>query len=166
MKWSLFQLLTLTFIIFIMWFLEYITGNRTIQISSGEWTAVNSSLVPFFIVALLMSCFYLLFLFEAKKEKSIFASKVWTNMPIIFITLGVLSSILFIIGGAMGPVFEWVQQWRFLVYIFLVYFLLLVFLFIFSIEHKKQGLKKPYEKSVHVSYSWTLVIFLVLFVFL
>jgi len=147
-----------------MWYLEYITGNRTIQISSG--TAVNSSFVTFFIVALVISCFYLLFLFEAKKKKSIFASKVWAIMPIISINLGGLSTILFIIGGAIGPVFDWVQQWRFLLYIFFVYFLLLVFVFIFSIEHKKQRFKKSHEKAIHISYSWTLVLFLVLIVFL
>ncbi|QOY35514.1 hypothetical protein AWH56_022990 [Anaerobacillus isosaccharinicus] len=163
MKWSIFQVVTVSFIFLFMWFLEHISGNRTIQPSNGEWTAVNSSYMTFLILALVVSCFYLLFLFEAKKAKTIFESSVWSRMPKICIIGGALSAILFIIGGTLGPIFEWVQQWRFLLYIFLVYFLLLVYVFIFSVEHKNKEFKKPYEKTILSSYFWTIAIFIVLF---
>lgn len=58
-------------------------------------------------------------------------------MPKICVTVGILSVILFLIGGTVGPVMAWVEQWRSLLYVFLIYFLFLIFLFIFSIEHKR-----------------------------
>ncbi|MGJ9460634.1 hypothetical protein [Oceanobacillus sp. CF4.6] len=163
MKWSLYQILMISLIVVSMWSLEYISGNRTTQPMSGEWTAVNSAYGTFFIVALVVTFFYLIFLFEAKKEKSFLNHPIWAIMPKISVIVGILSTILFIIGGTIGPVMTWVEQWRSLLYVFFVYFLFLIFLFIFSIEHKNQRSPQQSKKSIHFSFVWTLLLFFVLF---
>ncbi|WP_047980952.1 hypothetical protein [Ornithinibacillus contaminans] len=163
MKWSLYQILMISLIVVSMWSLEYISGNKTIQPVSGEWTAVNSAYGTFFIVALVVTFFYLIFLFEAKKEKSCLNHPIWTIMPKISVIVGILSTILFIIGGTIGPIMTWVEQWRSLLYVFFVYFLFLIFLFIFSFEHKKQRASQQSQKSIHISYIWTLILFFVLY---
>lgn len=163
MKWSLYQILMVFLIIVSMWLLEYTSENTSNQPVSEGWTAVNSAFDTFFIVALVVTFFYLIFLFEAKKEKSFLNHSIWSVMPKICIAIGILSVILFIIGGTMGPIMTWVEQWRSLLYVFLVYFLFLIFLFIFSLEHKKQRSSQQSEKTIHTSYIWTLLLFFFLF---
>ncbi|UCZ53484.1 hypothetical protein LGQ02_01395 [Bacillus shivajii] len=165
MKWSILQISTAFAIIAIMAVLEFQTGYRTMEPTTGQWTPVYSAYVTFFIIALVISCFYFLFLFEAKKEKSLFSRKMWGNMPKKVLIVGALSAVLFIALGATGMVFEWVEEWRFLLYIFLVYFLFLIYVFIFSFEHKMKKFAKPYEKTAFISYIWTLLLFFILFVF-
>lgn len=162
-KWSIYQVLTISFIILFMWFLEYINRNRTIQPSAGEWTAVNSVYVTFLIIALVVTCFYFIFLFEAKKENSFLQRSVWNIMPKVTVMVGTFSIVLFLIGGTIGPIMNWVEQWRSLLYVFLIYFLFLIFLFIFSFEHKQERLNQRSEKTVHISYIWTIAVFFLLF---
>lgn len=164
MKWSLYQVLMILFMVVSMRLLEYTSENRTVQSTSGEWTIVNSSYTTFFIVALVVTFIYFIFLFEMKKKKSFFSHPVWINMPIICVTVGIISIILFIVGVTVGPVMVWVEEWRILLYVFLIYFLFLVFLFIFSIEHKKQRYSQQHEKTIHISFIWTLLLFFALFI--
>ncbi|WP_184351834.1 hypothetical protein [Salirhabdus euzebyi] len=163
MKWIIYQILTLSIIVFFMWILDYINENRTIQHSSSEWTAVNSTFITFYIIAFIVSCFYLLFLFEAKKDNGLFDRSFWAVMPKMCVIIGVLSIILFLTGGTIGPIMVWIEQWPSLIYVFFIYFLFLIFLFIFSIEHKKHRYKQRKEKTVHISFTWTILLFFVLF---
>ncbi|HLR03265.1 MAG TPA: hypothetical protein VK111_11030 [Virgibacillus sp.] len=100
---------------------------------------------------------------KQKKKRVLLEHPVWRKMPIICIVVGVLSVILFIIGGTVGSITVWIEQWRFLLYVFLVYFLFLVFLFIFSVEHKKQTASRKTVTTIHISLVWTLLMFFVLF---
>lgn len=163
MKWSLYQILMILFIVVSMWLLEYTSENRTAQSTSGEWTTVISSYGTFFIVALVVTFIYFIFLIEAKKDKSVLRYPFWENMPKITVAVGILSVILFIVGGTMGPIMTWVEQWRSLLYVFFVYFLFLIFLFIFSLEHKKERASQQNQKSIHISYVWTLLAFFAIY---
>ncbi|NIK12583.1 hypothetical protein [Alkalibacillus almallahensis] len=163
MRWSIYQLLTFSLIVLFMWFLEYINQNGTNPHSSGEWTAVNSTYMTFITVSLAITLFYLIFLFEAKKDNSLLDRSLWKVMPTICIVAGIVSVILFLIGGIFGPIMEWVEQWRSLLYVFMIYFLFLIFLFIFSIEHKNNRFKQRNEKTVHIAFIWTIVLFIVLY---
>jgi heme/copper-type cytochrome/quinol oxidase subunit 2 len=151
------------FIVISMWLLEFASEDSTVQSTSGEWTTVISSYGSFFIVALIVTFIYFIFLFEAKKDNSLLIHPIWRKMPKISVIIGILSVILFIVGGTVGPVMSWVEQWRSLFYVFLVYFLFLVFLFIFSFENKKQRASQQSQKSIHISYIWTLLLFFVLY---
>ena len=161
-KWLLYQLLMAGLVIIFIGVLEYISRNRVIHINSGEWTTVISSNSIFIVIGVIVTFIYLIFLFEAKKEKSFFNHKVWNNMPKISGIVGVASIFLFILGG-LGTINSWVEQWRSLLYIFLVYFLFLIFLFIFSFEHKKQRVTQHNQKAIHLVYLWTLLLFLFTF---
>ncbi|WP_280771591.1 hypothetical protein [Salipaludibacillus daqingensis] len=159
MKWSILQLLTVFVIVFIMWFLENISQNRTTQPASGEWTAINSPYITFVVIALVVTCFYLIFMFQAKKENNLYQHRLWSMMPKLIGIVGFLSIVLFLIGGTIGPIMTWVEQWRSLIYVFLVYFLFLIFLFIFSFEHKRQRFRQQNEKTILISFIWTLLLF-------
>ncbi|MGM0845621.1 MAG: hypothetical protein ACQEUT_11640 [Bacillota bacterium] len=163
MKWSILQILAAFLMAVLMWGLEINSESINLQTSSGGWTAVNSPLLTFLMIVLIMTGIYLIFLFEAKKDSPIFRLSIWLRMPAILVAAGVLSVILFILGGTIGPLMEWVSQWRFLLYVFLIYFLLLIFLFIFSIELKRQKGTQTFEKTVHISFVWTLVLLFALF---
>lgn len=159
MKWSFYQLGMFLFLVIAMWLLEYSSENRAVQSASGEWTVVISSYGTFVAVSLVLTFIYFIFLFEAKKDKSLLHHPIWANMPKVTVIVGVLSVILFIVGGTIGPIMIWIEQWRSLLYVFLVYFLFLLFLFIFSSEHKKERASQHSQKSIHISYIWTLVVF-------
>ncbi|WNF38329.1 hypothetical protein RJD24_07860 [Bacillaceae bacterium IKA-2] len=152
MKWTIFQVITVIFLTLFMFIIEELSGNRNIQTSNGEWVAVYPSYSLFIVYLFVIGCFYLLFLFEAKKSKNVYSHKIWKLMPMLCVVIGIVSAIFFIIGGIATPLFEWVQQWRFLLYLFFIYFMFLVFLFIFSIEHKRHSFKQSVEKTVHISF--------------
>ncbi|RCW63886.1 hypothetical protein DFR57_11511 [Saliterribacillus persicus] len=162
MKWLLLQILTLGAIGILMGVLEWNEGKRVVS-SSANWTPANNVYITFIIVTVVLSCFYLIFLFEAKKSNNILERSFWNLMPKISISVGVLSIILFLVGGTVGPIMAWVEQWRSLLYVFLIYFLFLIFLFIFSIEHKKQRNNNRINKTIFTSYIWTIVLFFVIF---
>ncbi len=162
MKWLLLQILTLGAIGILMAVLELNEGNRIVSYSAN-WTPVNNIYITFIIVTVVLSCFYLIFLFEAKKRNNILERSFWNLMPKITITVGVISITLLLVGGTLGPIMTWVEQWRSLLYVFLTYFLFLIFLFIFSIEHKKQRNNNRINKTILTSYIWTIVLFFVIF---
>lgn len=165
MKWLILQILTLGAIGILMAVLEMNAGNRLAS-PSYDWTPANNVYITFLILTFVLFCFYLIFLLEAKKSNSIFGRSLWDLMPKISISVGVLSIILFLVGGTVGPIMSWVEQWRSLLYVFLIYFLFLTFLFIFSIEHKKQRNKNRIKNTILTSYLWTVgLFFLIFFVF-
>ncbi|QAS51325.1 hypothetical protein HLI_03405 [Halobacillus litoralis] len=162
MKWLVLQILTVGVIGVLMATLELVAVSRLVSSSTG-WTPVNNVYITFSIVTAVLSCIYLIFLFEAKKRNNIFERSFWSLMPKISISVGVLSVILFLVGGTIGPIMSWIEQWRSLLYFFLIYFLFLIFLFIFSIEHKKQRNNNRINKSIHISFIWTVVLFFGIF---
>ncbi|MFA9557960.1 hypothetical protein ACERII_11690 [Evansella sp. AB-rgal1] len=163
MKWTILQLITASLIFINMWSIEYLSKTRNHLPSTGEWTATNSSNTTFFIIVLVITCFFLIFIFESKKRNSFFEHSVWNIIPKLCGIVGVLSIILFLLGGTMGPIMIWVEQWRSLIYVFLVYFLFLLFLFMFSFEHKRKRFEQKTEKTLVISYMWTLVLFFTVF---
>ncbi|CEG27168.1 hypothetical protein BN1002_02024 [Bacillus sp. B-jedd] len=102
--------------------LEMNADNRVAS-SFSDWTPANNIYITFIIVTVILTCFYLIFIFEAKKRNSILERSFWNLMPKISISVGVLSIILFLVGGTVGPIMTWVEQWRSLLYVFLIYFL-------------------------------------------
>jgi hypothetical protein len=158
-KWLGLQIITVIFLVCLMWLLELFSDKRT-HLITGQFSAINSSFITFIIVGLVITCFYFIFLFESKKKSNFLQSTKWASMPKLCVGLGVLSVILFLIGGTMGPLGTLVDHWRSLIYVFMIYFLFLIYLFIFSIEFKKEKSKK----SIHISYLWTMILFFVMFV--
>ncbi|WP_406945556.1 hypothetical protein ACJA3J_03660 [Halobacillus sp. SY10] len=162
MKWSIYQIFVFIGMALIMWILEStLLGHIGVEITRGEG-AVYSPLITFLVLILFITCFYILFLFEAKKGHK-FQQSIWTYMPSICMFIGGTSIVLFLLGGTIGPIGGWIEQVRSLFYVFLSYFLFLIFLFIFSFEHKRKRFEQSPERTVHLSYFWTLVLFFSLF---
>ncbi|MFD1606136.1 hypothetical protein [Oceanobacillus luteolus] len=107
--WNLYQILMILLIVTSMWLLEFTSQDRTVQLTTGEWTTVIPSFGTFFIVALIVTFIYFIFLFEAKKDKSLLNNPIWSRMPKITVIIGVLSVIVFILGGTIGPIMTWVE---------------------------------------------------------
>lgn len=158
-KWSLFQILTVSLLSLFLIVFEFINVDRTISFREGT-NAVNSPYATFFVVVLIITAFYLVFLLEAMKEKNLFDHQVWDKMPMFCGFLGTLSIIGFLVLGTAGPLMNWVMYLPFLFYVCLIYFLFLLYLFIFSLEHRWRNSN---EQSIHMSYFWTLLLFFILF---
>ncbi|SFJ76490.1 hypothetical protein SAMN04487936_10494 [Halobacillus dabanensis] len=163
MKWTIYQLLVMIGVTFFMWGMENINNENLIAQPPGEWTAVNSPLLTFLATGLLITGFYFIFLFEVKKKKNRFQHPVWIYMPQLCMAIGGVSFVLFLIGGTIGPLGGWVEQMRSLLYLILAYFLFLIFLFIFSFEHKRNRSAQATEKTIHLTFFWTLMLFFGLF---
>jgi len=77
-------------------------------------------------------------------------------MPKFIIIIGTLSALGFILAGNLGPLMDWAQQWRFLIYLFAVYFLFLYFILVLSIVRNYQIDKQRGKKTVHHAFMWSL----------
>ncbi|SDN63240.1 hypothetical protein [Alkalicoccus daliensis] len=159
MKWGLLQLLTVFVIVIIMWMSNYISQNRAIPNAAGEWTAVNSPYTVFLVITLILGCFFLLFVFEARKENSFFTHPLWHKGPVLIGIIGFVSIVLFLAGGTFGPLMLWTAQIPALIYSFFIYFLFVIFIFIFAIQHKRNSFQQPFEKTIYISSLWTLGLF-------
>ncbi|WP_218240645.1 hypothetical protein, partial [Pseudomonas sp. 2822-17] len=134
-KWTIYQCLTVVSLLVIFFLAEINAGSVNITVSSEQITPFNNGITYFLFVGIILGCFYLLFLFEAKKGSNFFSRSVWGKMPWITFTLGIVSLILFMLSALLGPLFQWVEQWRYLIYIFFSYFLLILFVFTFSLVY-------------------------------
>lgn len=162
MKWSVYQIFVMIGMALFMWILESSLLNHTgVEMTRGQG-AVYSPLLTFVVLSFFITGFYIIFLFEAKKAHK-FLQPIWTYMPSLCIFIGGTSVVLFLLGGTIGPIGGWIEQARSLFYVFLSYFLFLIFLFIFSFEHKRKQFEQSPERTVHLSYFWTVMLFLGLF---
>ncbi|SDI78121.1 hypothetical protein [Natribacillus halophilus] len=120
---------------------------------------------PYFsvlFIMLVLSCFYFLFLFEAKKDNNIFASSLWRIGPLVTGIVGAIAAVVFIVSAEFLPLITWMQEWRVLLYAFFGAFLFLVFLFVFSIVHKYQTGSSD-ENKLHLTLVLLFVFVLALF---
>lgn len=148
-RWTIYQFILLIALIVSLSIIDLIfTVN---QIVSDYDTAYLMLLFHFWILFFI----YLFFLFETKKEKSLFSKPIWSKMPLIIFALGVLSFGLFIYTAMNGSLMNVIAQSAWFVFSFFIYFYLLVFVFIFSIEFKRTKTKRNVEKTVHLSFLWT-----------
>ncbi|MCM3491690.1 hypothetical protein M3689_20645 [Alkalihalophilus marmarensis] len=158
-KWSTFQILVIANVILFMFMLERMVSSRTIQPPTAGEPAVNSSLSTLIVYIAILIGVYLLFLFEAKKNRDIFRHKAWLKMPQVSFLIAIASTILFLVMATIGPLFAWVEQFRFLLYLLGSLFLFMTYLFIFSLIHKSRFDEKRVEGAVHWSLIWTTVLF-------
>ncbi|WP_416148334.1 hypothetical protein ACM26V_19230 [Salipaludibacillus sp. HK11] len=151
-RWTIFQFLTASLLIGILAFVENQSGTTTV----AAGTPINSRLSIFLFITGILGCFYLMFLFQTLKTNTFFHHSFWKNVPILIMVIGVLSTIAILFTGTLGPLFEWVQQWRFLIYLFVVYFLLLYFVLVLSIVRNYQLDNDLGRKTTHLAFGWSL----------
>ncbi|AOM83511.1 hypothetical protein [Salisediminibacterium beveridgei] len=160
-KWHFYQGLTVAALIGIFILAELIRGTMNPGASAQASGQVNSGIPLILFVGIVVGCFYLIFLFETKKENNLFVHDVWRKMPFIVFGVGAVSLIIFMIAFATGPLFHWTQDWGYLIYGLMSYFIFLVFVFVFSVVSKNRDHEERDEKTAHLAYLWTLGLILV-----
>ncbi|WP_088075327.1 hypothetical protein [Litchfieldia alkalitelluris] len=140
-----------------MLLVESLSGHRYFVIPQGssEVTIFTSGLLPFLFVTVIIGCFYVITYLETKKNNRFFSSKVWNKMPAISFAVLVISIFQFMLFLLLGPGFEWIEEWRILLYFSLCFFLFLYFIFIYSMVHKFSDSSTSAKKKVHYSFLWS-----------
>ncbi|KMJ55813.1 hypothetical protein AB685_25280 [Bacillus sp. LL01] len=159
-KWSTFQVLIVANMILFMFMLERMVSSHTFQPPTAGGGAVNTSFSTLLVYTIILLGLYLLFLFEAKKNRALFRHRAWLKMPQLTLLIALIAASIFILMATMGPLFNWVVQYRFLLYILGVFFLLVTFLFVFSLIHKRRFQTRHVESSIHWSLIWTALVFM------
>ncbi|MDV2684590.1 hypothetical protein RYX56_09425 [Alkalihalophilus lindianensis] len=159
-KWSTFQVLIVANMILFMFMLERMVSSHTFQPPTAGGGAVNTGFSTLLVYTIILLGLYLLFLFEAKKNRALFAHSAWLKMPQLTLLIAIVAASAFIGLATMGPLFNWVLHVRFLLYIVGVFFLFITFLFVFSLIHKRRFHHRHVESSVHWSLIWTILVFI------
>lgn len=155
-------MLCVIFLVSFFYLLEVNNFEIAIQNSSSNQLIIAKLKILFFIFIIVSWVYCFLFL-ELKKKPNILEKKVWNRMPFILLVVGFFSICIFIGLGAFGPLFLWVESWRFLIYLFIIYFITLYYIFILSVFlYNKKSSKSTLSYSYVLTLS-SLMIFLFLF---
>ena len=150
-RWSLLQIIILCFLTGFMVFTEVFSSNEHVVSTPGRVDGLG----PLLFTWLVLSCFYLIFLLEAKKENEFFNHPLWGKAPVLIIAFSLVSLTVFMLAFFWIPLFDLVQEWRLLIYVFVCYFLFLFFIFIFAMVHKNSSEGQQHEKTIHLSLLWS-----------
>ncbi len=104
-----------------------------------------------------------MFFFQIEKHKDLFQSVFWNKAPITFIIVAVCLITLFIIFGVTGDLFVWVENQRWLIYLFMTLFISVFYLIVISFVSKYNNL--PPKSIIKVSFYGTFL-FIVISIFL
>ncbi len=123
-KWSIYQLISLLYIIILFYIVEQFND-----------TPPSSLMIMGFIIAIVGWIYVMLYL-QLKKKPDLLEHPIWGKMPFIIFGIGLLAFILFIVSADMGPLNSLITANRSLLYVFIMFFVLLLFLFVMSLVHK------------------------------
>lgn len=107
-----------------------------------------------FIVAI-VGCFYLITIFQFKKDPGILSHRIWEKMHIITILIFTASLLIFVTLIVVNPLDEWIQKWRGLLYLIMIYFFFLIYWFMLSIVNKYMATTMSKINKIHVSFAGT-----------
>ncbi|WP_156906606.1 hypothetical protein [Alteribacter aurantiacus] len=111
MKHWLLQGMTVLVIGLLLFALEYIGSQRTVESVASECSVIHSGTMTFMIVSVIVVGFYVLFTLEGKKSNNLLNRSFWTQMPFVSGLVGIVSAVLFLAGGVFGPLMEWTTVW-------------------------------------------------------
>lgn len=158
LKWTLYQLLIILVLIVLLYLVDgfgisiAITGD-----TSNEGRIFRSLLIAGVLIAL-VACIYLIMFFQQKKNPNMLSHPIWSKMPIITFVVGFISIVLFLSLGTFGPLMDWVDHLRWLLYLLAIYFIWLFFLFVLSIIVK---IKRSQYRVLDLTFLWTCLLLLV-----
>lgn len=150
-QWTLYQILTF-FILIISLLMLYNWFDQGIK--PGNYS------LPFGILFfLVITWMYTMMLLQQQKHPSFLDHKLWRRMPIIITIVSVLSLIGFIILVTMGPLMDWIDQGKWLIYIIFIYVIMLYYFFVMSLVYM---LSDNRNRVIHQTYAWSLGLLLVI----
>lgn len=166
MVWFIYQLLIISVLVIFNIYIEYTSGNNLSLPSYGS--PVNSVFSVIFFLSFHFLGYYLLILFESKKEKNILLYSFWKYVPMVSFLIIVVS--FFIMMLAFPSLFNFVEQYRVVLYILIQYFLFLFYIFVFAIILKLLSTKEDFlkfSKRANTYSVWIVIgVFFLLFVVL
>ena len=121
------------------------------------------SLLTAGVLIAFVGCIYLIMYFQQKKNPGMLRHPIWSKMPILTFVVGFISIVLFLSLGTFGPLMEWIDHLKWLLYVLAIYFIWLFFLFIMSIIVK---FKRSQNRVLDLTFAWTCIVLLVsIFIF-
>ncbi|MFD2706688.1 hypothetical protein [Salibacterium lacus] len=161
MIWTIFQALTLVILgvctSFGAWWMD--TSSTFGPVSTGPVPSIFDVLLA---VAVPLTAFYFLTLFELHKENHIFYQNIWKRAPFLIGTAGLVSFAALAVWQVAFNNFP--DPW--VVIVLYQYFLLLLFLWVFSLFFKRMKQNDTVTKAAELAatYSvWVVLVFLALF---
>lgn len=157
-KWTIYQFLVILTLIILLYLINgfgisiAITGDM-----SDEGRIFRSVLTAGFLIAL-VACIYVIMFSQYKKSPNMLNHSIWSKMPMILFAVGFISIVLFLSLGTFGPLLDWIEHIRWLLYVILIYFIWGFFLFVMSIIVKIKGSQ---NQVIDLTFVWTCLILLV-----
>ncbi|MFD1037017.1 hypothetical protein ACFQ3N_01060 [Virgibacillus byunsanensis] len=149
-KWTYYQFTAIIFLGLLLFFTDQLSGE--LAISSGTETVNGTSLLTAGFIAAIVGWVYVMVYLQSKKKPALLNHAVWSKMPALLFIIGFLSIVAFLTLGTFGPLLEWTENARWLMYVFMVYFIFLFYLFVVSVILKNSKLKKhALHRSLYVT---------------
>lgn len=162
-KWTLYQLLVILVLIVLLYLLNGFGISIAISGDTSGAGRVFKSLLTAGVLIALVACIYLVMFFQQRKNPDMLSHPVWSKMPVIIFAVGFVSIVLFLSLGTFGPLMDWIDHLRWLLYVLVVYFIWLFFLFVMSIIVK---IKRSQDRILDLTFAWTCIVLLVsIFIF-
>ncbi len=161
-RWTLFQCITLTFLIVVMFLTELLRSNQLIVISSNQSSYILPILFPIIFIAVVIGSISLIILFQSKKVNSLFINQIWRKQYIYIIVILLFSTFILMILFVYTPWAEWIDTVRILFYIQSVYFLSLFYTLVLSLVYKLSTNSYTDEKVIFLTFNWTLALLILL----
>jgi len=153
-RWTLFQIITISFLLAAGYALSYYRENISNQIVNNvPITLIISLSIIFGAVA----CTSLLFYFQTKKSSTFLIHPLWKKMHVLVGINILVSMILVIFLSVFSPMFEIVERRPWILSILGYYFLFNFNLFILSVLHRFGNSKSSPEKKVEYGFFGTLL---------
>jgi len=155
-KWSLYQVITF-FVLFFCLFILYKWFDQG-GIQPGNYS------MPFGILFfLVITWIYTMMLLQQQKHPAFLDHKRWRKMPIIITIVSVLSLIGFIMLVTMGPLMNWIDQGKWIIYVIFIYVIILYYFFVMSLVYM---LSDNRNHVIHQTYAWSMGLFvMIMFIF-
>lgn len=162
-KWTLYQLLIILVFVVSLYFVNAFGASVAITGDTSNSGRVFKSLLTAGVLIALVVCINLIMYFQQKNYPNMLNHPIWSKMPILTFAVGFISIVLFLSLGTFGPLMEWIDHIRWLLYLLAIYFVWLFFLFVMSIIVK---VKRTKAHVLDLTFGWTCIILLVtIFIF-
>lgn len=165
-RWSIFQIVTVVLLISSMFIADLFKKDITVPMDSSQMGLPLPAYMTMLFIVVIIGCFYLITIFQFKKNPIMLSHSIWRKMHIITIVIFTISLLTFMALVVFTPLDEWIQTWRGLLYLIMTYFLFLIYWFILSIVNKYSKTNMPKINKIHFSFVGTALLLIVIIFFL
>ena len=149
-----------------MFLADLFNENISVPMSSNQIGLPVPAYMTILFIIVIIGCFYLITIFQFKKKSTILSHSIWNKMHIISSLIFIFSIFILMVLVVGTPLDEWIQKWRWILYLIINYFLFLIYWFILSLVNKygSKTITKP--KKIYFSFLWTVLLLILVIFFL